>query len=91
MSRLAWNELSVESQSTYELPSGRDPRIKLAKATFILSGRRERTTSIFWKGTLSKPALGVFAYVRGFAERQITECTVTVIYPNVKPSVFEGC
>lgn len=54
---LAWKELSVESQSTYALPEGREQRMKLDKAVFIRSGRSERTTSIFWNGTRSRPAL----------------------------------
>lgn len=54
---ITWKELRVESQSAYEFPSGKDTRMKLDKAVFIRSGRRQRTTSIFWNGTRSRPAL----------------------------------
>ena len=40
--------------------------MKLDKAVFIRSGRRQRTTNIFWNGVLSKLALRSTKHVRGF-------------------------
>mmetsp|Transcript_14722 Transcript_14722/g.24402 ORF Transcript_14722/g.24402 Transcript_14722/m.24402 type:complete len:203 (-) Transcript_14722:1923-2531(-) len=55
LSRMA-TELSAPSQSAYALPSGRATRINSSNAVDTRSGRRQRTTSIFWKGSRSRPA-----------------------------------
>lgn len=63
---ITWKEFRVESQSAYEFPSGKEPRMKFDKAVFIRSGRRQRTTNIFWNGTRSRLAL------RGIGRRKDT-------------------
>ena len=72
-SDITWKELRVESQSAYEFPSGKEPRMKLDKAVFIRSGRRQRTTNIFWKGTRSRLALR-------YSKEEI--CTIRCVHPR---------